>query len=436
MFYLIMSNLNVLIIGSGGREHALAWKIAQSTKVNNVWVAPGNAGTELEGNKIKNVALNVTDVEGLIAFAQSNQINLVVVGPEAALAVGVVDAFNAAKIPCFGPTRFVAQLETSKAFSKAFMQEHHIPTAQFACFTDANSALAYLHEQSFPIVIKADGLAAGKGVVIAENFSQAQQAILNMLEQKQFGEAGNQIVIEDYIDGTELSFIVMSDGMHVLPLASSKDHKRRDDADKGPNTGGMGAFSPAPQITSQLEAIILQDIIQPVIDGFNRIGKPYIGFLYAGLMIDKNGKPFTLEFNCRLGDPETQPIMMRLETDLVDLIQAALSQGLHNVKATWDPRPALTVILAAKGYPDAYEKGQSISVNQRIQKDQKIFHAGTTKKNQQILINGGRVLAATALGRDLTEARKNAYSLVKAVAWQGCHYRNDIGCASCITEGV
>ncbi len=420
--------LNVLIIGSGGREHALAWKIAQSDQVKQIWVAPGNAGTSIEP-KVANVELAVTDVEGLIKFAKEKNINLVVVGPEMALAAGVTDAFSLAQIPCFGPTRYVAQLETSKVFSKAFMQELHIPTAKYACFSNKQSAWNYLLNVSYPIVIKADGLAAGKGVIIAQTINEAKETVAAILEKKRFGEAGNQVVIEEFLEGTEMSFIVMTDGEHILPLASSKDHKRRDDFDQGPNTGGMGAFSPAPQITPQLEKTILNDIIQPVIDGFNRMGKPYVGFLYAGLMINKEGKPLTLEFNCRLGDPETQPILMRLQTDLIDLILDALSGKLDQTRIAWDSRPALTVVLAAAGYPDSYETGKTLNLPSSISANpiDKVFHAGTKNNHEVVMTNGGRVLAVTALGNDLTDARKNAYSLVKKVVWADCLYRTDIG---------
>lgn len=419
--------LKILIIGSGGREHALAWKAAQSSGVEKIWVAPGNAGTALE-DKVHNIEVAVDDVAGLLAFAQQNAVDLTIVGPEAALAAGVTDAFQNAGLACFGPTQQVAQLETSKIFSKQFMQQHHIPTAAYATFDNKNAALIYARQQNLPLVIKADGLASGKGVIIAETLAQAESAIIAMLEEKIFGSAGQRIVIEEFLQGTEMSFIVMTDGTHILPLASSKDHKRRDDHDQGPNTGGMGAYSPAPQLTPELEAQVIHTIIEPVIQAFAAQGTPYIGFLYAGLMITAQGQPKVLEFNCRLGDPETQPILMRLQSDLIELCLAATRGQLHQVKAQWDSRPALAVILAAHNYPAGSSSGEPIPhVQIPTPVSCKIFHAATKKNNHEIVTNGGRVLAVTALGNDLADAQHNAYAVVKKVAWPSCHYRTDIG---------
>lgn len=420
-------NLRILIVGSGGREHALAWKAAQSAQVQQVWVAPGNAGTALE-DKVQNAPLAAADVSGLLNFAKQNAIDLTIVGPEAALAAGITDQFHAAGLLCLGPTQQLAQLETSKIFSKQLLDQLAIPTARYATFADKNAALAYARSQPLPLVIKADGLAAGKGVVIAYSWQEAEDAIHSMLEEKIFGDAGARIVIEEFLSGEEMSFIVLSDGYHILPLASSKDHKRRDDHDQGPNTGGMGAFSPAPQLTDALEQHILKDIIQPIIQHFAQQNTPYCGFLYAGLMITPQGEPKVLEFNCRLGDPETQPILMRLQSDLIELCWAAAHGKLHLSQPVWDPRPALAVILAAGGYPGKYQTGENIpGIFASTPADCKIFHAATKQIDQQIVSNGGRVLAVTALGEDLTAARKQAYQVVDSVAWAGCHFRNDIG---------
>jgi phosphoribosylamine---glycine ligase len=416
----------VLIIGSGGREHALAWKAAQSSQCTQVWVAPGNAGTAIE-NKVQNVELAVDDVKSLIDFAQRQQIDLTIVGPEASLAAGIVDAFTQAGLPCFGPTQQVARLETSKIFSKQFMQRHGIPTAKYAVFDQIESALAYIQQQHFPLVIKADGLAAGKGVVIAENLQEAESAILSMMREKSFGAAGSKIVIEEFLFGVEMSFIVLSDGKQVVPLASSKDHKRRDDHNQGPNTGGMGAFSPAPEINPELEQQIMKEIILPVIQACAQEMTPYRGFLYAGLMISPQGQLKVLEFNCRLGDPETQPIMMRLQSDLLELVEAAYQGKLNEIDVGWDDRPALAVILAASGYPGPYKTGEVIQLVDQLPPTCKIFHAATQIKDHQILTNGGRVLAVTALGDNLQSARENAYQIVKRIAWKNCHYRTDIG---------
>jgi phosphoribosylamine---glycine ligase len=420
-------HLNILIIGAGGREHALAWKAAQSLQVQRVWVAPGNAGTALE-NKVENIPLAVDDVSGLLNFARRQAVDLVIVGPEAALAAGITDQLQAAGIACFGPTQALAQLETSKIFSKQLMEKLGIPTARYATFADKNAALAYARLQPLPLVIKADGLAAGKGVIIADTWQEVETAIHSMLEAKIFGEAGCRIVIEEFLAGTEMSYIVMSDGRHILPLASSKDHKRRDDHDQGPNTGGMGAYSPAPQITPALEQRVIQEVIEPVIQHFAEQGSPYCGFLYAGLMITAEGNPKVLEFNCRLGDPETQPILMRLQSDLIELCLAAVHGELQRVKPVWDSRPALAVILAAAGYPEVYKTGENIpGVFTATATACKIFHAATKQVDHQVVSNGGRVLAVTALGEDLSAARKQAYEVVKKVAWPECHYRTDIG---------
>lgn len=421
------TKLNILIIGSGGREHALAWKSAQSPHVQKIWVAPGNAGTALE-NKVQNIALAVDDVEGLLAFAKQEHIDLTIVGPEQALAAGVVDIFQSAGLACFGPTRQVAQLETSKIFSKNFMCEVGIPTAGYAVFDNAEAALDYARRQHLPLVIKADGLASGKGVIIAETLSQAENAISSMLNDKIFGAAGQRIVIEEFITGDEMSFIVMTDGIHVLPLASSKDHKRRDDHDLGPNTGGMGAYSPAPQINAALEKRIIAEVIEPVIQAFSAQGTPYVGFLYAGLMITPPGDVKVLEFNCRLGDPETQPILMRLQSDLIDLCLAAVHGRLDEIGADWDARPALSVILAAQGYPTSYQTGEPLlNLNKAVSSSCKVFHAGTKQVDQAVVTQGGRVLAVTALGADMNAARQEAYEAVRNVAWPTCHYRKDIG---------
>ncbi|MBS0351272.1 MAG: phosphoribosylamine--glycine ligase [Proteobacteria bacterium] len=423
---MIKPTKTVLIIGSGGREHALAWKIAQSPKCAQVWVAPGNAGTDSE-HKVQNVDLAVENAPALVDFAKKQKIDITIVGPELALAAGVVDAFTQAGLACLGPIQQLAKLETSKVFSKKFMRDHGIPTARYAVFEQVEPALAYAKQQAFPLVIKADGLAAGKGVIIAENIQQAESAILAMIQEKAFGSAGSKIVIEEFLTGVEMSFIVLSDGKHVVPLASSKDHKRRDDHDLGPNTGGMGAFSPAQEINSQLEKQIMEDIILPVIQACEQEMAPYRGFLYAGLMITPEGQPKVLEFNCRLGDPETQPIMMRLQSDLLELVEAAYSGNLNDMKVQWDVRPALAVILAASGYPGQYKIGETIQLMNQLPSSCKIFHAATQLKNNQILTNGGRVLAVTALGENLQAARQNCYQIVKKIVWGNCHYRTDIG---------
>lgn len=419
--------MEILIVGGGGREHALAWKALQSPKVEHVWVAPGNAGTACEPN-MGNVDIRADDVTALLAFAQAHTIDLTIVGPEAALAAGITDAFSEAGLRCFGPTRAAAMLEISKGYSKDFMQKYDIPTAAYARFTDEDQALSYLDSQKLPIVIKADGLAAGKGVIIATDWEQARNTVKDMLSGNQFGEAGHAIVIEEFLQGEELSYIVMVDGNHILPLASSQDHKRLGDGDIGPNTGGMGAYSPAPQLTPELDKVIMDTIISHTIAGLNANGTPYVGFLYAGLMITPDGQPKVLEYNCRFGDPETQPIMMRLQSDLVALCCAALEGKLDQTNANWDSRSAMAVVMVAGGYPAHYDKGLVINGLESITDSHcKVFHAGTKLDNTQVLTNGGRVLAVTALGDDLASAQTNAYRNAQKIHWDKCFYRKDIG---------
>ena len=416
--------MKLLVIGAGGREHAMAWKLAQSTKVQKVFVAPGNGGTATE-NGLEN--LNLASFPELIAFAKKEQIHLTVVGPEAPLAAGIVDAFQEAGLKVFGPLRAAARLEASKDFAKQFLARHGLPTAKYATFTDAAQARAYVDKQGAPIVIKADGLAAGKGEVVAATVVQAKDAIDRMLVQNRIGDAGARIVVEEFLQGEEASFIVMADGMHALPLATSQDHKRLHDGDQGPNTGGMGAYSPAPVVTPQLHARVMREIIQPAIAGMAKDGTPYTGFLYAGLMIDKAGNPKTLEFNCRLGDPETQPIMLRLKSDLLALIDHALAGTLDRASADWDRRPALGVVLAAGGYPDEPRKGDEITVLPQPTEDCRVFHAGTRLEGKRIVTNGGRVLCVTALGGSLKMARARAYETADAIRFEGMQLRRDIG---------
>lgn len=421
--------MNLLVIGNGGREHALAWKLAQSTKVTKVYVAPGNPGTAQE-SKCENVAIGATDVPALVAFAQANAINLTVVGPEAPLAAGVVDAFRAAGLPIFGPTKTAAQLESSKAFAKDFMARHHIPTAFYQIFTgeQREQALAYVREKGAPIVLKADGLAAGKGVIVAQTLAEAEAGIEDILGGK-FGSAGARLVIEEFLVGEEASFIVMCDGQHALAMASSQDHKARDNGDKGPNTGGMGAYSPAPVVTETVHQRIVDRIIMPVLQGMAAEGTPYTGFLYAGCMIDTEGNPKTLEFNCRFGDPETQPIMMRLQSDLVDLIEAGLAGTLDQATAEWDHRVAVGVVMAAANYPDEPQKGDIISgIEKANATGAKVFQAGTSlNSNGELVTNGGRVLCVTALGENTSQAQASAYEALKQVTFSGAFYRTDIG---------
>lgn len=420
--------MNILIIGSGGREHALGWKAAQNPDVETVFIAPGNAGTALEP-KLKNVNIGVEDIDGLVEFAQNNSIELTIVGPEAPLVIGVVDAFRAAKLPIFGPTQAAAQLEGSKAFTKDFLARHKIPTADYANFTEIEPALAYVREKGAPIVIKADGLAAGKGVIVAMTLEEAEDAIQDMLAGNAFGDAGSRVVIEEFLDGEEASFIVMVDGSSVLPMATSQDHKRVGDKDTGPNTGGMGAYSPAPVVTPEIHQRVLEEVIYPTVRGMDAEGYPYTGFLYAGLMIMADGTPKVIEYNCRFGDPETQPIMMRMQSDLVELCLMAIDEKLDEAESHWDPRASIGIVLAAGGYPGDYAKGDVISLPAGAEVEgEKIFHAGTANNaNGEVVTAGGRVLCATALGNTVSEAQQRAYQLAKQVSWNGMFHRNDIG---------
>lgn len=421
-----MTFMNILIIGNGGREHALAWKVKQSPLVSQVFVAPGNGGTALETG-VQNITIAPTDISKLLAFAQQQSIDLTIVGPEAALAAGVVDAFTDQGLRCFGPTKAAAQLETSKVFSKQFMLTHHIPTARYASFTDLSSALAYIQHHPYPLVIKADGLAAGKGVVIAHDLTQATATLQHMLSGQMLGDAGERVIIEEFLEGEEASFIVISDGKFALPLASSQDHKARDNGDMGPNTGGMGAYSPASIITPTLQQQILDQIIYPTLQGMAALGLPYHGFLYAGLMITRQGQPKVLEFNCRLGDPETQPILLRLQSDLAEACIAALEHRLEQIQLKWDPRPALGVVLTAKGYPGEYPQNETILGLAETGTEGKLFHAGTKLENDLLKTAGGRVLCATSLGRTVLEAQQKAYRLAATIQWPHQYYRTDIG---------
>ncbi|EGR2831611.1 phosphoribosylamine--glycine ligase [Vibrio cholerae] len=419
--------MQVLIIGSGGREHALAWKVAQNPQVDTIYVAPGNAGTALE-HKVQNVNIGITDIAALVAFAQDKAIELTIVGPEAPLVIGVVDAFRVAGLPIFGPTQGAAQLEGSKAFTKDFLARHNIPTAAYANFTEIEPALAYVREKGAPIVVKADGLAAGKGVIVAMTLQEAEDAIQDMLAGNAFGSAGSRVVVEEFLDGEEASFIVMVDGENVLPMATSQDHKRVGDADTGPNTGGMGAYSPAPVVTQDVHDRVMREVIYPTVRGMAAEGNTYTGFLYAGLMIDSTGAPKVIEYNCRFGDPETQPIMMRLQSDLVELCQAAIAGKLDQVESKWDPRASIGVVLAAGGYPGDYTKGEVISgLPTQESAGQKVFHAGTETQGDQVVTNGGRVLCATALGNTVLEAQQRAYQLADQIHWNGMFCRRDIG---------
>ena len=419
--------MNILIIGSGGREHALGWKVAQSEKVSRVFVAPGNAGTFLERG-LENVDIAVEDLDDLLRFAQENDIALTLVGPEVPLVLGVVDKFTEAGLRCFGPTKGAAQLEGSKAFTKDFLARHHIPTAAYGNFTEIEDAVAYVKQQGAPIVIKADGLAAGKGVILAQTEAEAIAAIEDMLAGNAFGEAGHRVVVEEFLQGEEASFIVMADGKNILPLASSQDHKARDNGDLGPNTGGMGAYSPAPVVTPEMHERIMTQVIEPTIQGMADEGHPFTGFLYAGVMINADGIPKVLEYNVRFGDPETQPVMMRLKSDLIELVEAALDGQLDTVEVEWDSRAALGVVLAAGGYPDAYRKGDVISGLQGNESENaKIFHAGTAMQGDDVVTSGGRVLCAVGLGNTVTEAQQLAYKLTRSILWDGVYYRDDIG---------
>ncbi|WP_312270056.1 phosphoribosylamine--glycine ligase [Pseudescherichia sp.] len=419
--------MKVLVIGNGGREHALAWKAAQSPLVSTVFVAPGNAGTALEPT-LQNVAISATDIPALLSFAENEKIDLTIVGPEAPLVIGVVDAFQAAGLKIFGPTQGAAQLEGSKAFTKDFLARHNIPTAEYENFTEVEPALAYLRKKGAPIVIKADGLAAGKGVIVAMTLEEAEAAVHDMLAGNAFGDAGHRIVIEEFLDGEEASFIVMVDGEHVLPMATSQDHKRVGNGDTGPNTGGMGAYSPAPVVTSEVHQRTMDRVIWPTVKGMAAEGNTYVGFLYAGLMIDKQGNPKVIEFNCRFGDPETQPIMLRMKSDLVELCLAACEGKLDEKTSEWDDRASLGVVIAAGGYPGNYRTGDVIHGLPLESVGGKVFHAGTTlADDDQVLTSGGRVLCATALGNTVAEAQKNAYTLMADIHWDGSFSRQDIG---------
>ena len=418
--------MKVLVIGNGGREHALTWKAAQSDLVSEVFVAPGNPGTALEP-KTKNVNIGVCDVDALADFAEKEKIELTIVGPEAPLVAGIVDEFKKRNLKIFGPTKAAAQLEGSKSFTKDFLMRHNIPTAKYKNFTDVNEALSYLDSVEIPVVVKADGLAAGKGVIVAQTRQEAKDAVKDMLSGNAFGEAGCKVVIEDFLSGEEASFIVMVDGKNVLPMATSQDHKRVGDGDQGPNTGGMGAYSPAPVVTKTVYDRVMEQIIYPTVKGMAAENNEYVGFLYAGLMIDDAGNPKVIEFNCRFGDPETQPIMMRMKSDLVELCDAACDGKLDTKTCEYDERPAVGVVLAAEGYPQSPRKGDVISGLESVaEPGSKIFQAGTKQTDGKIVTSGGRVLCATALGSDIKEARDNAYKLAETVSWNGMFYRNDI----------
>ena len=420
--------MNILIIGGGGREHALAWKAAQSPLADTVFVAPGNGGTALEPG-VENVAIAAEDLDGLLAFARDKQVGLTIVGPEAPLVAGLVDRFQAAGLPCFGPSQGAAQLEGSKSFTKDFLQRHGIPTAAYGSFTELEPALAYLRRVGAPVVVKADGLAAGKGVILAQDLATAEAAVRDMLAGNRFGAAGHRVVIEEFLEGEEASFIALVGQGQILPMASSQDHKARDDGDQGPNTGGMGAYSPAPVVTPELHERIMAEVMAPTVAGMAVEGLPYTGFLYAGLMIGADGTPRVLEYNCRFGDPETQPILLRLQSDLVALCLTALDGRLGEMRAEWDPRAALGVVMAAGGYPDGYVKGQVISGLEAAAQvpDTKVFHAGTTRLDGQTLTSGGRVLCVTALGDTVGAAQARAYQAVDLIQWANGFCRRDIG---------
>ena len=419
--------MKILVIGGGGREHALAWKVTQSPLVEHVFVAPGNAGTAREP-AMSNVDIGVEDIGALVEFARSESIGLTIVGPEAPLVIGVVDAFNDAGLKCFGPTRGAAQLEGSKSFTKDFLARHDIPTAAYATFTDVEPAIEYLHSHGAPIVVKADGLAAGKGVIVAMDMTTAEAAVRDMLAGNAFGSAGHRVVIEEYLDGEEASFIVMVDGKTALPMATSQDHKRVGDGDTGPNTGGMGAYSPAPVVTDDVYRRIMHEVIEPTVAGMAAEGLPYTGFLYAGLMIMADGTPKVIEYNCRFGDPETQPIMLRMQSDLVAHCLAALDGTLDQQRTEWDPRPSLGVVLAAGGYPGSYAKGEIISgLPDHEEGGTKVFHAGTEQRDGEVVTNGGRVLCATALGDTVASAQAAAYAVADRISWPGMFCRRDIG---------
>jgi len=418
--------MRILIVGSGGREHALAWKAKQSDLVTEIFVAPGNGGTASEKD-INNVDIPAENIEELSKFALKKNIDLTIVGPEVPLVKGITNKFQSLGLNCFGPTEDAARLEGSKEFMKNFLTRNQIPTAAYQSFNDLKLALEYLEKCSFPIVVKADGLAAGKGVTVAQTHSEAEKAVRECLEEKTFGEAGTKVVVEEFLRGEEASFIVLTDGHTILPLASSQDHKTRDNQDKGPNTGGMGAYSPAPVVTPEIHQKIMDQVINPTLTGLAKEGMNYCGFLYAGLMIDQEQNVKVLEFNCRFGDPETQPVLMRLRSDLVDLCYQASKGKLKAIDLEWDPRVALGVVMAAGGYPNYYEKGHPIKGLPPESKTVKVFHAGTQAKDNLIISNGGRVLCVTALGKNTTEAQLNAYNCVKEISWKDCFFRTDIG---------
>lgn len=419
--------MKVLVIGGGGREHALAWKAAQSVQVETVFVAPGNAGTARDA-KLQNVQMGSGDLQGLAQFARAEGIGLTIVGPEAPLVQGITDVFCENGLRCFGPGKDAARLEGSKAFAKDFMARHGIPTGRYMNFTELEAARAYIRGQPVPIVVKADGLAAGKGVIIARSHAEAMEAAEGMLSGRAFGDAGKCIVVEECLEGEEASFIVMVDGRNILPLATTQDHKARDDGDLGPNTGGMGAYSPAPVVTPQLHDRIMREVIEPTVRGMAAEGFPYMGFLYAGLMIAQDASPKVLEYNCRFGDPETQPILLRLRSDLVQICLAAIDGRLDRVVAEWDPRASLGVVMAAGGYPEAYRKGDTIhGLPQEEREDLKVFHAGTSLRDGMVVTNGGRVLCVTALGENVTKAQAKAYETVRRITWKDVYFRTDIG---------
>ena len=418
--------MKALVIGGGGREHALAWKLAQSEKIKEVLLAPGNAGTAVEPD-LRNVDVAADDVDALLALAKLESVDLTVVGPEAPLVLGVVDKFQQAGLACFGPSEKAAQLEGSKAFCKDFLAKHNIPTAKYDVFSEVSAAEKFIDEMGAPIVVKADGLAAGKGVIVAETIIEAKLAVNDMLIDNKFGDAGARVVVEEFLSGEEASFICMVDGNNILPLASSQDHKARDNGDLGPNTGGMGAYSPAPVVTPTMHDRIMREVIEPTVEGMKKDGIPYTGFLYAGVMIDAEGTPKVLEYNCRFGDPETQPIMMRLNSDFAELCLAGMKGSLDAVEAQWSHFPTVGVVLAAGGYPESYDKGMVISgIDDANSELVKVFHAGTVESNGEIVTSGGRVLCVTALGETVTEAQKNAYEAVDNISWDGMYCRTDI----------
>ena len=418
--------MKVLVIGSGGREHALAWKLAQSAGVDEVLVAPGNAGSGLETG-VRNVDVAATDIQGLMALARTEQVDFTVVGPEAPLVLGTVDQFTAAGLPCFGPTQAAAQLEGSKAFSKDFMRRHNIPTAAYASFTDVADATKYIQENGAPIVVKADGLAAGKGVVVAQSEEEAIAAVQDMLSGNGFGEAGHKVVIEEFLQGEEASFICLCDGKTAVPFASSQDHKARDDGDRGPNTGGMGAYSPAPVVTNDVHKLAMEKVINPTLAGMAADGMPYVGFLYAGLMIDHEGQIKVVEFNCRFGDPEAQPVMMRLRADLLLCLKSAVAGTLTDAPLDFDPRMALGVVMAAGGYPGEYAGGDEITGLDKDLLDTKVFHAGTKASDGKVVTAGGRVLCVVGLGESVELAQALAYERVDLIGWRNRYFRKDIG---------